>query len=292
MTEFNWTMQDHEPMKLRTLLMQHGVTRTLLKAIKFHGGKIIVNNKARYANFILKKDDKVKLVLPPEPSNDYVRASYNKIEIVYEDEHFLVINKPAGLASVPSRIYSEDSLVNRVKGYYLQQNYSNQKVHIVTRLDKDTSGLVLFAKHHLAHSVLDKQLKDHRLSKMYMALASGRIGYNHCQINLPIGRLKDSFVKRTVRDDGKMSKTEFWTIKRHKDVTLVRVKLLTGRTHQIRVHFDYIGHPLLGDWLYNPKDKRLNRQALHCYELRFHNPFDNKIVVCHADLPSDISNLI
>ncbi|WP_054658276.1 RluA family pseudouridine synthase [Apilactobacillus ozensis] len=292
MTEFNWTMQDNQPMKLRTLLMQHGVTRTLFKAIKFHGGKTIVNNKERYANFVIKKDDKIKLVLPPEPSNDYVKPSYKQVNIIYEDEHFLVINKPAGLASVPSRIYSEDSLVNRVKGYYLKKQYANQKVHIVTRLDKDTSGLVLFAKHHLAHSVLDKQLKDHKLSKTYMALASGKIHHKHCQINLPIGRLQDSFVKRTVRDDGKMSKTEFWVLKVSRNATLVKVRLLTGRTHQIRVHFSYIGHPLLGDWLYNPKDKSMSRQALHCYNLRFYSPFDKKNINCHADLPDDINSLI
>lgn len=292
MTQFNWQVMSESPQKLRTFLMGQGITRTLLKQIKFHGGQIEVNGQPELTNFMVRQGDKVMVVLPAEPGNDHVPVDNDPIDIVYEDANFLIVNKPAGVASVPSHIYGHNSLVNRVKGYYVRQGYANQKVHIVTRLDRDTSGLVIFAKHHMAHSVLDKQLKDHSIQKDYLALTAGTIQSDHAEIDLPIGRTDDSFVKRQVTDNGKMARTEFWLIKQWRHFNLVRVRLHTGRTHQIRVHFTFLKHPLLGDWLYNPDDYRMKRQALHCYQVRFYDPFNQKVIECQTALPVDMQAII
>ncbi|MDN6542444.1 MAG: RluA family pseudouridine synthase [Lentilactobacillus parabuchneri] len=292
MTEFIWKYNGSAPIKVRTFIMGHGITRTLLKKIKYHGGQTLVNGEPSLVNRLLDAGDVVKVVLPKEPENDHVSVSNVPIEIVYEDPNFLVVNKPAGVASVPSHNYSDDSLVNRVKGYYLRQHYANQKIHIVTRLDKDTSGLVIFAKHHFAHSVLDKQLKDRTIQKTYLAIVAGRIASPHFEIYLPIGRVEGSFVKRQVIDSGKLSVTEEWTVCRLAKQTLLRVRLHTGRTHQIRVHMREIGHPLIGDWLYNPDDHSLPRQALHCAELTFYDPFGDQEIHCQAPLPADMKSYI
>ena len=292
MTDFTWKYTGRAPIKVRTFIMSYGITRTLLKKIKYHGGQTLVNGEQSLVNRMLQTGDTVKVVLPPEPENDHVSVSSVPIEIVHEDPNFLVVNKPAGVASVPSHNYSEDSLVNRVKGYYQRRGHANQKIHIVTRLDKDTSGLVIFAKHHFAHSVLDKQLKDRTIQKTYLAIVAGRISSPHFEIYLPIGRTEDSFVKRQVTDTGKMSVTEAWTVCRLAKQTLLRVQLHTGRTHQIRVHMDTIGHPLIGDWLYNPDDHSMARQALHCAELTFYDPFADRNIHCEARLPEDMRSYI
>lgn len=291
MTEFTWKYTGQAPIKVRTFIMSYGITRTLLKKIKYHGGKTLVNGEASLVNRMLQTGDTVKVVLPPEPENDHVSVSNVPIEIVHEDPNFLVVNKPFGVASVPAYNHV-DSLVNRVKGYYQRQGYANQKIHIVTRLDKDTSGLVIFAKHHFAHSVLDKQLKDRTIQKTYLAIVAGRISMPHFEIYLPIGRADDSFVKRQVVDSGKMSVTEAWTVCRLAKQTLLKVRLHTGRTHQIRVHMAAIGHPLIGDWLYNPDDHSMTRQALHCAELTFYDPFAGRQLHCEARLPEDMQSYI
>ena len=163
---------------------------------------------------------------------------------------------------------------------------------VVHRLDKDTSGLVIFAKHHFAHSVLDKQLKDRTIQKTYLAIVADRISTPHFEIYLPIGRADDSFVKRQVVDSGKMSVTEAWTVRRLAKQTLLKVRLHTGRTHQIRVHMAAIGHPLIGDWLYNSDDHSMTRQALHCAELTFYDPFAGRLLHCEARLPEDMQSYI
>lgn len=272
--------------------MGYGISRTLLKKIKYHGGQTFVNGEPSRVNRVLVSQDIVKVVLPPEPENDHLPASDLPIQIVFEDEHFLIVNKPAGVASVPAHNKANDSLVNRVKGYYERMGYANRKIHIATRLDKDTSGLVIFGKHHFAHSVLDKQLKDRQIQKTYLAIVAGTFSSAHFEIYLPIGRVPGSLVKRQVIWPGKMSVTEAWPVKRLVGHTLIRLRIHTGRTHQIRVHMSAIGHPLVGDWLYNPSDQSFPRQALHCAEVRFFNPFSGRYIDCHAPLPDDMKNYL
>ena len=215
------------------------------------------------------------------------------IDILYEDRDYLIVNKPAGVASVPAHALPDNTLANRVKGYYQAAHYDNEVVHITTRLDRDTSGIVLFAKHHFAHSIIDHQLKAHAMRKMYLAVVSGELTTDHGWLDAPIGRAADSFIKRTTRPDGKPSLTEYWVVKRLRNMTVVRVRLHTGRTHQIRVHFAASGHPLIGDALYGgPRDPWIQRQALHCMQLEFDDPFISQTLTTFAPLPADLNRLI
>ncbi|GAB5052472.1 RluA family pseudouridine synthase [Pediococcus ethanolidurans] len=290
--KFNWQVNVESPEKLRTFLYQKGISRTLLKGIKFHGGSIELNHQPARVIETVVTGDVITLLLPPEVENDHVAVSNEPIEICYEDAHFLVVNKPAYLATVPSHLYSNDTLVNRVKGYYKRQNYESLVTHVVTRLDRETSGLVIFAKHHFAHSVLDKQLKRHAIKKIYLAVVEGHINQKHGLIDLPIAREEGSFIRRQVTSGeiGRRSLTEYWVVKSLKEATLLRVRLHTGRTHQIRVHFSALKHPLVGDVLYGGScSGYMQRQALHCASISFFNPFLNQQITVWAPLPKDLA---
>lgn len=290
--KFNWQVNVESPEKLRTFLYQKGISRTLLKGIKFHGGSIELNHQPARVIETVVTGDVITLLLPPEVENDHVVVSNEPIEICYEDAHFLVVNKPAYLATVPSHLYSNDTLVNRVKGYYKRQNYESLVTHVVTRLDRETSGLVIFAKHHFAHSVLDKQLKRHAIKKIYLAVVEGHINQKHGLIDLPIAREEGSFIRRQVTSGeiGRRSLTEYWVVKSLKEATLLRVRLHTGRTHQIRVHFSALKHPLVGDVLYGGScSGYMQRQALHCASISFFNPFLNQQITVWAPLPKDLA---
>lgn len=272
--------------------MSMGISRSLLKSIKFNGGNIKVNDVDRHTNFMVKQKDIVEVRLPAEPSNPHVTFSKKSIEVIYEDNNFLVVNKPPYLATVQSSSNQVDTLVNRVKYYLYESNNESQIVHVVTRLDQDTSGLVLFAKHRFAHTVLDRQLKKHSIKKMYKAIVAGHFSKKHGVIDSFIKRDPNSFIKRMVGEGGKESVTEYWVRKEAKGYSLVEIQLHTGRTHQIRVHMASIGHALLGDPLYNQNDNGniLKRQALCCYSLQFYSPFDHKDIKCQIPISEDMIN--
>lgn len=280
-------------MYVRTFLRQHGISRTLLKQIKFNGGDIRVGSRSQRVTYKLQAGETVTVRLPPEPASDRIQPSDVPLTILYEDDHFLVVNKPAEVASVPSHIYANDSLVNRVKGYLQRTNAPSQVTHIVTRLDRETSGVVIFAKHHFAHTVLDTQLKHHDVKKTYICLVNGGGLVAHDIVDRAIGREPGSFIKRMVRPDGKSAQTEYWRVKQMSNSTLLRVRLHTGRTHQIRVHMASIGHPLVGDFLYGRQTNPwIHRQALHCAAVSFYSPFDQHQITCYAPLPVDFATVI
>lgn len=287
--QFDWTYQGSMPIKLRTALRSRGVSSSLIKVAIFHGGAMLINGKPRWAIDLVHPGETFSLVLPPEPANPNVDVSDAPINIAYEDRDFLIINKPAGVATVPAHhVAVADSLVNRVKGYYLQQNYENKVTHVATRLDKDTSGLTIFPKHRFAHAVMDRELKKHQVKKEYIALVSGRIPDSHGYIDAPIKRDPTSFVSRIVSADGKTAVTEYWTLLANDQASLVKIRLHTGRTHQIRVHFAYLNHPLLGDSMYGGSLAQISRQALHCFYLSFYDPFIDKKLEVTAQCPADI----
>ena len=186
----------------------------------------------------------------------------------------MVLNKPFGIASIPSAIHS-NSLANFVKGYYVKQGYENQQVHIVTRLDKDTSGVMLFAKHGYAHARLDKQLQAKTIQKRYYALVKGSGKLDPVgEIIAPIARDEESIITRKVAKGGKYAHTSYQVVQSFGDIHLVDIQLHTGRTHQIRVHFSHIGFPLFGDDLYGGSlEDGIKRQALHCHRLSYYHPF-------------------
>lgn len=290
---FNWQYQGSNERKLRSVLKSFGVTSSLLKVAIFHGGSLTIDGQPAWAVDKVAPGQVVGIELPNEVANPHIEAFNGPFAIAYEDDDFLVINKAAGVATVPAHhVPVQDSLVNRVKYYYLVNHYPNQVTHVATRLDKDTSGLVVFPKHRFAHAVLDRQLKQHRVKKEYVAIVHGRLATMHGYVYAPIGRNPESFVRREVRADGKESVNEYWTERIGQKMTMVRIRLHTGRTHQIRVHFSFLGHPLVGDDMYGGPTDIIARQALHCQKISFYSPFKKRQIRCEAPLPNDMQVLI
>lgn len=292
--EFKWAYEEQTSSIVRTFLKRQGISKKLLAKIKFQGGKIFVNETEQNVLFSLKTHDIVTVVIPDEEPHETLLADEVPIEIVFEDEHVLVVNKPAGIASIPAQYHPRGTMANRVKAYYVKQNYANQVVHVVTRLDRDTSGLMLFAKHGFAHAKLDQGLQKKQFVKKYQALVSGEVDslQNHGNISMPIGRDLSSLLKRQVIETGQKAETEYWLKKRNQTCALVDIQLHTGRTHQIRVHFSAIGCPLLGDELYDGSlDLGIERQALHCYSLTFPHPFNNEPLYFQLPLAEDMATI-
>lgn len=291
--DFKWqffaaNFPDQEKMTLQSFLKHQGFSKSQIGRLKFAGGHIYVNHRRRYTNYLLHDRDVVFVTLAPEAAAETVTTSHLPIDIIYEDELFLVVNKPAGLASIPSRRHPNDSLANRVKGYLQSQGAESLSIHIVTRLDMDTSGLVIFGKSAYSHSLLDEQNKQHRLQKTYLALAQGQFAQSSGLIDLPIRRRDEHGMTRIVAADGKPSRTRYRVLQDYKVGSLVQLRLLTGRTHQIRVHLAALGHPLFGDALYGgPMTPSAQRQALHCAHLVFYQPILKKEIQLDAPLPQD-----
>lgn len=280
--------------KVKLFLKKHGVSKSLLAKIKYTGGLILVNGREERATYLLDIGDRVTIDIPAEEDvTGQLKPIDFPLDILYEDENFLAINKPVGYASIPSSIHSS-TIANFVKGYLVKQNYENKQVHIVTRLDRDTSGIMLFAKHGYAHARLDKQLQAKTILKRYFALVQGNGQLEEVgDIIAPIGRPRDSIITRCVTKDGKYAHTSYRVVQSWGDVHLVDIQLHTGRTHQIRVHFSHIGFPLLGDDLYGGSlDLGIERQALHCHNLVFDNPFTAERIDLEARLPNDFQAVI
>ncbi|GCF94024.1 pseudouridine synthase [Enterococcus florum] len=292
--KFEWIFKKEEPQLLRGFLKQQGISKKLLAKIKFQGGKIFVNQQEQNVLFSLSTHDIVTVVIPDEQAHETLLADDAPIDIVFEDEHYLLINKPAGIASIPAQYHPRGTMANRVKNYYIKQNYANQVVHVVTRLDRDTSGLMLFAKHGFAHAQIDQELRKKQVTKKYQALVSGELErlLNHGMIELPIGRDYSSLLKRKVSHEGQTALTEYWIKKKNQEIALVDIQLHTGRTHQIRVHFSAMSCPLLGDEMYEGRmDLGISRQALHCYALQFTHPFTNKRLAFELPLAKDMGDI-
>ena len=265
----------------------------LLAKIKYRGGGILVNDEPQNAIYLLDIGDKVTIDIPKEEGFESLDAISRKLEVVFEDDHFLILDKPAGVASIPSVNHS-NTMANYVKAYYIDSGYENHQVHIVTRLDKDTSGLMLFAKHGYAHARLDKQLQKRAIEKRYLALVKGDgLLEKEGEIIAPIARDEDSIITRRVAKGGKYAHTSYKVIEQFGNIYLVDIHLHTGRTHQIRVHFSHIGFPLLGDDLYGGSlSEGISRQALHCHTLKFYNPFSGEEIGRASPLPTDFEQVI
>lgn len=292
--EFTWEFEKTEPQQVKYFLKEQGISKGLLAKIKFQGGKIFVNQEEQNVLFSLRQHDKVTVVIPDEAPHETLLADPTPIEIVFEDEHLLLVNKPAGISSIPAQYHPTGTMANRVKNYYVENDYPNQVVHVVTRLDRDTSGLMLFAKHGFAHAKLDQQLRKKAFVKKYQALVGNPAHLQaHERIMLPIARDYTSLLQRKVDPSGQTADTEYWLLKRDQEIGLVDIQLHTGRTHQIRVHFSAIGCPLLGDEMYGGDlTKGIQRQALHCYEISFRHPFTNQDLHFSIPLAADMEEVV
>lgn len=293
MAHFSWQNQSDETLRIKSFLAKRGVSHRMFSIIKRGGGQVLLNQKPVRTLDDVHPGDLVEVSMPPEESNAVVAASDLPITILYEDENWLLVDKEAGMTSVPGKADRETTMVNRVKGYLISEGAQDLVPHVVTRLDRFTSGVALLAKHRFAHGLLDKQLQTHAVDKRYYAIVDGVLSDDHGFIDAPIGRMDNDFIRREVRDDGRLSQTEYWVIKRMTNQTLVQVQLHTGRTHQIRVHFNYIGHPLIGDEIYGgPMDRGISRQALHAFWLEFYDPFVQMKRNVKSPIPEDLKTVL
>jgi 23S rRNA pseudouridine1911/1915/1917 synthase len=277
---------------MKRFLTQHGISMRTIKAIKHGAGDFLVNDQAKTGVITINTGDVAGIRLPDEAADETVAVSHQPLQVQYEDANWLVVDKPAGLTSVPGPSNREDTLVNRIKGYLVATQAPNQRPHLITRLDRDTSGLVLVAKHHVAQGILtDPKLAD-QLVKTYLAWIEGTLTPASGTIDQPIGRLDDS-PRRGVTASGQRAITTYQveTATLAHAVSRVRLQLVTGRTHQIRVHLSALGHPLLGDALYDGNQTWIKRQALHAASLQFYDPFAEQTRRFEAPLPADLQAL-
>lgn len=280
------------PSTIRLFLRQLDIPRAFTSWVKF-SGQILLNRQAVTVRHSIQEGDVMTLIAPDEIGHETVVPAAEGVEVVYEDRDVLVVNKPVGVVSIPSIKNPSTSMANRLRGYYVQQGYADQVIHIVTRLDRDTSGLMLIAKHRLAHALLDRQIQARQINKIYFAISSRADWLSHGLISAPIARDEDSIITRRVHSTGKVAETEYWLEESLKDSSLLKLQLHTGRTHQIRVHMKHLGGPLLGDDLYGgPLQAPLTRQALHCGELSFRQPFTDELIIVKQALPSDMQEWI
>lgn len=288
--EIKWHVNQTQSVK--QFLLASGISQRLYAKIKAVGQPILVNGQMCAPSDQVQRGDVVIVQLPAEPADAAVAISHAPITICYEDDYWLAINKPAGLATIPGPTNQTDTLLNRIKGYWQDQGLTDLVPHIITRLDFDTSGIVLVGKHQVAQSLLQPQIEQHQLQKFYLAVVSGTGLPQSGDIREPIGQI-DHQPRRGVLADGQSAWTHYWRLGATDQLTAVKVQLHTGRTHQIRVHFSALGHPLVGDQLYDgPLDLGITRQALHAYRLQFQDPFSHQQLTIAAPIPADIQAIL
>ena len=253
--------------------------------------QIELNNKPAFINQKIKIKDTISVNLNFEEICNNIVPTQMDLKILYEDDALLIINKPPFIPVHPSMDHFEDSLSNGVK-YYFDTINLKRKIRPVNRLDKNTSGIVVFAKNQYIQECLIKQMKTNTFQKEYIAIINGILNKKEQIINAPVARKEDSIIERCVASNGDYAITEIKLIKKYENYSLIKCILKTGRTHQIRVHLSYIGHFILGDDLYGQKSELINRQALHAYKVSFIHPiYKNKIEIV-AELPKDMKNII
>lgn len=281
---------EHYDNVLHVLKEQFFLSDRLITKLK-KANKIYLNSLPTYTKKSVTVGDTVSVLIDFEEDNSNIVASNIPLNIIYEDDYLLVINKPANIAIHPSILHFDNSLSNGVK-FYFDKLGLKKKIRIVNRLDRNTSGIVVFAKNEYIQECLIKQMKTKELKKEYLAIAKGILKSKSDTLNFPIARKEGSIIERTVSSDGDSAITHYDVVKEFNNLSLVHIVLETGRTHQIRVHFSHIGHPILGDTLYGSPSKLINRQALHSYKLTFIHPVTKKVVSLEAPLPNDIKNII
>lgn len=257
-------------------------------------GDVKVNDALVKANYKVQEGDEIE-VTPPEPVEIDAVPENIPLDIIYEDEDVVVVNKPQGMVVHPSAGHANGTLVNALLYHVKDLSGINGKIRpgIVHRIDKDTSGLLMVAKNDLAHEKLAEQLQEKTAKREYIALVHGDIQNDKGTIDAPIGRDPKNRKKFTVIEGGKHSITHFEVIERFKEFTLLRLQLETGRTHQIRVHLEYIGFRMAGDPLYGPRKTLEGKgQFLHATSLTFVHPRSEETLTFNAPLPKEFKETL
>ena len=259
-------------------------------------GNVTINDTIKKPAYLLKENDKVEFQIPNQQDLEIVPQNIS-IEIIYEDENMLVVNKPSSMLTHPTTQEHENTLVNALL-YKYGENLSDINGEfrrgILHRLDRNTSGLLMVAKNNKTHEFLADKIKKHQITKKYRAIVKGVIATDEFEINEPIGRNPNQPHKMIVRQDGKPSKTLVKVIERFKEYTYIELTLVTGRTHQIRVHMNHIKHPIYNDTLYGAGQGKVktDEQVLQSFFISFTKPFGNEIISLEIEPDNKIRKVL
>lgn len=268
------------------------LSRSTIKKLLLEG-KILVNQTQVKASYVLRFGDLIE-VMDVDFSETEIVPTKMDLDIVYEDEDVLVVNKPSGMVVHPAPGHYQDTLVNGLLWHIKNLSDVNGEMRpgIVHRIDKDTSGLLMVAKNNYAHDILAKELQDKLTKREYIALVEGIIVNKRGKINAPIGRDKNNRLKMAVTASGKEAITNFEVLETYEDKTLIKCILETGRTHQIRVHMQYINHPLVNDYVYGNAKPNDFGQFLHAESLGFTHPKTKKWLEFTSPLPEEFESYL
>lgn len=286
--EITYTIEENNKTIKQILKERLFISDRLLTFLKKNSLILYNNDKITNLNILARLNSTVTVDLNSEEDNNNIVPIKMDLKIIYEDEALLIIDKPAGIPVHPSILHYTNSLSNGVK-YYFDSINLKKKIRPVNRLDRNTSGIVIFAKNQYIQECLIHQMQTKEFKKTYLAVVEGHLKKLNGTIDAPITRKENSIIERCVAENGEKSITHYKVLKQNfeKNYDIVECLLETGRTHQIRVHLSYIGHPLIGDTLYGNNSKYISRQALHAYKVEFIHPITNKLTQFTSDVPKD-----
>lgn len=270
-------------------LKKTGYSHHVLSLMKTDKEAILLNGQRGFGRTLLNTGDKLRIRIPEVAASENIVASKMNLSILYEDEDILVLNKPADTPVHPSQGNYENTLANGVAYYFAEKN-EPFVYRCINRLDRDTTGALILAKNALSAAILSQQMAERRIRRTYLALVEGVLP-KQGTVSAPIARVDGSTIEREVNyATGETAVTHFECLASGRNYSLAELHLETGRTHQIRVHMKHIGHPLPGDYLYNPVYDRISRQPLHSYQLEFTHPVTGEPLIFTAPVPEDFLN--
>lgn len=275
---------------IEAFLREHEYTPTCIKFLKKAADLIKVNGKWEFVNKVLQEGDILETVFLDAESSENVPSVEIPIEIIYEDEDILVLNKQANLPIHPTKGYEYTSLANGVVRYYEKQGIPFV-FRSINRIDKNTTGLVIVAKNMLSGSILGESMRSREIKRTYLAVTEGELPESG-MVDLPIGRREGSAVERCIDENGMSAVTHYERLYYANGHSLARIRLETGRTHQIRLHMRAIGHPLPADVLYNENFTVIDRQPLHSWKLEFPHPITKEMLYFEQEIPEDMKRIL
>lgn len=285
---FTYSIHEHEAgQTIEHFLKEKGYSHAVLVHLKKTPESVLLNGVWEYMNRKLNTGDSLRIILVEAAASAHIVPVFHPFEILYEDEDIFVVNKPADMPIHPSLNNYENTLANAV-AFYFQEKGQAYTFRCMNRLDRDTTGVTILAKHMLSAAILNEAVSRREIKRQYLAIVSG-IPDVKGTIDAPIARKEGSTIEREVNFmTGERAVTHYETLVSSDSCSLVALHLETGRTHQIRVHMRYIGHPLFGDFLYHPDFSKIKRQTLHSYRLTFQHPITGEPMTFTAPVPNDM----
>lgn len=282
-----WSVEKEQVLK-KVLIEEMGISLRMISELKSRRA-VNVNGELRFNHEMVSVGEIITVDLGEDRSEYGLEEG--SVDVIYEDEDIVAVNKSPFMVVHPTGTHLTGTLLNYMESWF-RQNGIFEKVRFISRLDRDTSGILLIAKNRYAHHRMSQAHQDMMMQKTYIALIEGKMEITEGEISAPIGRPEDEGIKREVMEDGQMAITKYKVLKEGEKFSLVELTPVTGRTHQLRCHMAYIGYPLIGDSLYGGNMEYMNRQALHSVTLEFFSPRKEEKIHLKAELPQDMQELI